>query len=86
MLYISSHLHGDLLPPFFSSLSQGHSLQYLFNENTFTNHMSLGVQEARLPLFQSPRAAALLRCFSLHALVADLAVSQGDFFYGLVAA
>ena len=35
MLYISSHLHGDFLPPFFSSLSQGHSLQYLFNENTF---------------------------------------------------
>ena len=33
--HISSHLHSDLLPPFFSSLSQGHSLQYLFNENKF---------------------------------------------------
>ena len=35
ILYISSHLRNDLLPPCFSSLSQGHSLQYLFNENTF---------------------------------------------------
>ena len=35
ILHISSHLHSDLLPPFFSSLSQGHSLQYLVNENTW---------------------------------------------------
>ena len=31
----STCLHCDLLPPFFNSLSQGHWLQYLFNENTF---------------------------------------------------
>ena len=31
----STGLNSDLLPPFFSSLSQEHSLQYLFNENTF---------------------------------------------------
>ena len=30
-------LNSDLLPPFFSHLSQRHSWQYLFNENTFSN-------------------------------------------------
>ena len=35
ILHISSRLHAELLPPFFSSLSRGHWLQYLFNENTF---------------------------------------------------
>ena len=34
--------------------------------------------------FHSPAAVALLRCFSLHALVADLVLAQVDFFYGLV--
>ena len=33
-------LHGDLLPPCFSHLSQRHSRQYLFNENTFSNFIS----------------------------------------------
>ena len=30
-----THLYGGLLPPWFNSLSQSHSLQYLFNVNTF---------------------------------------------------
>ena len=34
--------------------------------------------------FHSPAAVALLRCFSLHALVAYLVVAQVDFFYGVV--
>ena len=34
--------------------------------------------------FHGPAAVALLQCFSLHALVADLVAGQGDFFYGLV--
>ena len=34
--------------------------------------------------FHSTAAVALLRCFSLHAVVADLVEAQADVFYGLV--
>ena len=34
--------------------------------------------------FHGPAAAALLRCFSLHAVVANLVVAQVDTFYGFV--